>query len=92
MKHYQEIIDKIFGRNFKHRTLRTLFDCNSEEWYETSIAEKLDILRTIKKSEEISLEDLILEYKIFYSTELKNKSHVLTSIDKSFEILLDNAL
>lgn len=92
MKHYQETIDQIFGRNFKHRTLRTLFDCNSEEWNETSISEKLDILRTINKSEEISLEDLILGYKIFYSAELKNKSHVLKSIDKSLEILLDNAL
>jgi hypothetical protein len=92
MKHYQEAIDKIFGKNFKHRTLRTLFDCNSEEWNETSISEKLEILRTIKKSEEISLEDLILGYKIFYTAELANKSHVLKSLNKSLEILLNVAL
>ncbi|MCG9971160.1 hypothetical protein [Christiangramia crocea] len=92
MKHYQETIDKIFGKNFKHRTLRTLFDCNSEEWNETTISEKLKILRTIKKSKEFSLEELILEYKIYYSVELKNKDHVLNSLEKSLEILLENAI
>lgn len=92
MKHYQETVDEIFGENFKHRTLRTLFDCSSEEWQNTSIDEKLKILRTILKSEKISLEDLVLKYKIFYSSELTNKAHVLKSIEKSLEILLSNAI
>jgi hypothetical protein len=92
MKHYQDTIAEIFGENFKHRTLRTLFDYSSEEWKETSIDEKLQIIRTILKRRKITFEDLILEYKNFYSTELKNKSHVLKSLEKSLEILLENAL
>lgn len=91
MKHYQDIMDEIYGLNYKHRTLRTLFDPNSSEWNETSITEKLDILKTILNSKLINLEDLILSYRIFYSVEI-NKSHVIKSMEKALSILLSNAI
>ena len=44
-KHYQEIVDEIFGSLYRHRTLRTLFDPNSSEWSDTTIEKKLEILK-----------------------------------------------
>lgn len=40
--HYQEKLDKIFGKGslWKHRTLRTLFDPNSSEYNQTTMDKK----------------------------------------------------
>ena len=46
-KHYQEIVKKIFGSYYKHRTLKTLFEPNSSEWIETTLNQKLEILKQI---------------------------------------------
>ncbi len=92
-KHLHELIDEIFDKNFyKHRTLRTVFDIGSSEWKETSIEEKLEILRKIKQSGKISMENLILQYKIYYLMEVKNKSHVVESLEESLAILLGEAI
>ena len=39
-KHYQEIVDEVFGSYYPHRTLRTLFDLHSSEWNETTVEEE----------------------------------------------------
>ena len=58
-KHYQEIVDEIFGSLYRHRTLRTLFDPNSSEWSDTTIEKKLEILKTILDSKKIDLTQLV---------------------------------
>ena len=92
MRHYQEIVDEIFGNLYKHRTLRTLFDVNSSEWNETSVEKKNQILKKILESDKITFEQLILGYKNFYKNELVNKEHVLNSLEDSLLILLQKAL
>jgi hypothetical protein len=92
MKHYQEIVDEIFGSYYKHRTLRTLFDPNSNEWNHTTVKKKLELLNEILDSEKITLQELILGYKKFYTYELANKEHVLNSLEDSLIILLQNTL
>ena len=91
-KHYQEVVDEVFGSLYKHRTLRTLFDPNSSEWNETTIEKKLEILDKILKSDKITFQQLILGYKYFYSTELENKKHVLDSLEDGILILLENSI
>lgn len=86
-KHYQEIVDEIFGRNFQHRTLRTIFDPFSTEWEQTSIDRKVEILRKILNSEKISFATLIASYKEYYTMEIENKKHVLDSLEDSLIII-----
>ncbi len=91
-KHYQDIIDEIFGSSNEHRTLRTLFDPNSSEWNDTTIEKKLEILNKILDSKKISLGKLILGYKHFYTKELTNKGHVIRSLEDGLIVLLQNAI
>ena len=91
-KHYQEVVDEIFGSLYRHRTLRTLFDPSSSEWNDTTIEKKIEILKKILGSKKISLDILILGYKHFYAKELTNKSHVLNSLEDGLIILLQNTL
>jgi len=90
--HYQEIVDEIFGSKYKHRTLRTLFDPYSTEWKETTIEEKYQILKRILDSKKISLWELILRYKVFYTVELSNKKHVIDSLEEGLAVLLQRAM
>lgn len=92
-KHYQEIVDEIFGfSNYKHRTLRTLIDPYSTEWSQTTISEKLTILKKILDSGEISFEALLMSYKFYYSSELANKKRVVDSIEDGLARLLIGAI
>lgn len=85
--HYQQKLDKIFGKGslWKHRTLRTLFDPFSSEYNQTTMEKKLEILNTIRESG-IDINELIDEYKEFYTEE--NKIHVVDVADEGLEILL----
>ena len=85
--HYQQKIDKIFGKGslWKHRTLRTLFDPNSSEYNQTRMDKKLEILNTIRNNK-IDLNELVDEYKEFYTEE--NKIYVVDVADEGLEILL----
>ncbi len=85
--HYQQKLDKIFGKGslWKHRTLRTLFDPNSSEYNQTTMDKKLEILNTIRENK-IDLNELLDEYKEFYTEE--NKIHVVDVADEGLEILL----
>lgn len=85
--HYQQKIDKIFakGNLWKHRTLRTLFDPYSSEYEQTTIEKKLEILKTIRENK-IDLNEIIEEYKMFYTEE--NKIHVVDVADAGLADLL----
>ena len=85
--HYQQKLDKIFGKGslWKHRTLRTLFDRNSSEYNQTRMDKKLEILNTIRENK-IDLNELLDEYKEFYTEE--KKIHVVDVADEGLEILL----
>lgn len=89
---YQLVIDDLFGSNYKHRTLRTVFDPNSTEWLETNVDEKISILRRILDSNRITLKDLIFPHKIYYTHGLENKRHVINSIEDSLTVLLSKLL
>ena len=85
--HYQEKMDKILGKGhlWKHRTLRTLFDPYSSEYNKTTMERKIEILKIMKENE-INLDELLYDYKEFYTQE--NKIHVVDVADAGLEILL----
>ncbi len=89
---YQFIMDDLFGKMYKHRTLRTLFDPGSSEYDETTIAEKIEILKKIVASKKIFLDELIRQYKLYYTKELANKAYVAENADKGLSLLLEQLL
>ena len=91
-KHYQDIVDEVYGSMYSHRTLRTLFDPNSSEWGETTIVKKLEILKKLLHSNKTTLDEILNGYKHFYQHELANKKHVLNSLQDGLTILLTNSL
>ncbi|WP_194851160.1 hypothetical protein [Nonlabens antarcticus] len=88
---YQSLIDSLFGSNYKHRTLRTVFDPYSAEWKETTIDEKISILKKILYSKKITLPDLILSYKTYYANDLAKK-HVAKAVEDGLTFLLSNSI
>lgn len=91
-KHYQDIVDEVFGSMYRHRTLRTLFDPNSSEWDETTIDKKLEVLKKLLDGNKITLDEILNGYKHFYQHELANKGHVINSLQDGLSILLTNSL
>ncbi len=88
--HYQNRMDKIMGFTYKHRTLRTLFDCYSHEWDETDINKKLMLLELLIDSG-FALCEWIEGYKNYYEVELSNKKYVTNSINDSLVKLYQHA-
>lgn len=90
--HYQEKLDQIFdkGSLWKHRTLRTLFDPYSSEYDKTTMDKKVEILQIIVNDNQISLMELIMEYKDFYHEE--NKKHVVDAVEDGLINLLAKTL
>ena len=91
-KHYQEVVDEIFGSLYRHRTLRTLFDPSSTEWEETTIEKKIEILKQLLETGGMTLEEILSGYKHFYLKELSNKRHVVNSLQDGLTILLNKTL
>lgn len=91
-KHYQEIVDNVFGSMYRHRTLRTLFDPSSTEWEETTIEKKIEILKQLLETGGMTLEEILNGYKHFYLKELSNKGHVVNSLQDGLAILLNKTL
>ena len=89
---YQSLVDELFGSNYKHRTLRTIFDPYSSEWTETTTDEKVKILKKILGSNKMTLQELLLSYKKFYTDTLTNKKHVVDSIEIALTLLLEKAV
>ncbi len=88
-KHYQEKIDKIFGKDWNHRTLRTCFDPGASEWQHTTYEQKIEILRKLVDSGE-PLMYWISEYEHFYEQE--GKGYVLKILPEALKILLETTL
>lgn len=86
-KNYQERLDEIFGKGsfWKHRTLRTLFDPLSNEYEQTTIEKKLEIMRVLRENN-VDINEVLSGYKEFYTEE--NKKHVAEIADEGLEILL----
>lgn len=92
MKHLHERMNEIFSKsiNWKHRTLRTVFDPYSSEWEDTSMDEKTSILKKILENGE-NLEMIALEYKQFYQKEI-NKPDVAKDFDKGLMRIVEYIL
>ncbi len=91
-KDYQEIVDEIFGEFYQHRTLRTLFDPGSEEWKQTTIDKKMEILKKILSLKKITLPEIIRGYKYFYLHEIESKKHVVDALPDGLALLLERSL
>lgn len=86
---YCKIVDKALGSSHHpHRTLRTCFDPGSEEWKQTTIEEKIEILRQITAVEDLT--KIIMKYKLEYIQ--MNKPHVAKSVEDGVIILLQHTL
>ncbi len=90
MAHLHDRMDKLFanGRNWHHRTLRTVFDPLGNEWNETTMAQKIDILKKIVASGE-NLQIVYMEYLKFYK---KEKPHVANDAWQSLIIYVEALL
>lgn len=89
--HYTSRLDKIMGfSNYRHRTLRTVFDCYSSEWDHTSMEKKLMLLEIIIDSN-YALEDWIADYKTYYSEELMHMKYVIASLPDALVALYKSA-
>ena len=65
MINYCEIVDKALGQEMsKHRTLRTCLDPGSNEWNETTMEEKVEILKKVSSVKD--LDRIFLLYKMEY--------------------------
>jgi hypothetical protein len=89
--HYTTRMDQIMGFSlYRHRTLRTLFDCHSTEWELTSMDKKLLILELLIDSS-YSLNLWISDYKEYFEEDLVGKKHVTQSLGNSLRLLYKNA-
>jgi len=89
---YQSLMDEVFGSNYKHRTLRTVFDPYSNEWSETNVDEKKAILKKILESKKITLNELIRSYKLYHLYEPTYIKHVAESVEDSLIFLLEESI
>jgi hypothetical protein len=81
--HYTERVDQLMGfALYRHRTLRTLFDCHSAEWDHTDMQRKQLLLELLIDSN-YPLCSWLHDYKNYYTEELANKRDVASSIPYS---------
>ena len=88
---YEARMDNLFGNGsiWRHRTLRTLFDPYSEEWKNTDLNEKVQILRSITESEE-SFPGLIYQFKDRY--EENGRIDISSSVEVALVTILEYQL
>jgi len=89
---YQSLMDELFGSDYKHKTLRAVFDPYSNEWTETNIDEKKSILKKILESKKITLNELIRSYKLYHLYEPTYIKNVAESVEDSLIILLEESI
>jgi len=89
MINYCEIVDTALGHSMsKHRTLRTCLDPGSSEWSETTMPEKLEILKKVAVVKDLSL--IFMMYKMEYRE--MNKPHVADALEDGLTALLKYTL
>ena len=85
--HYEVRLDKIFGKGslWKHRSFRTVLDPYSSEWNQTTMQQKIEILKKLKLNNE-SLEILISDYEDRY-LEQNRKDIAISAKDALIKIV-----
>jgi hypothetical protein len=88
---FQEQLDQIFspGKDWKHRSFRTILDPYSTEYSYTTMDEKIQIMRKIVKSE-TGLPTIIRKYKKHHLDQ--GRQDIVSSVEEALAILLENAL
>ena len=85
MINYCEIVDKALGHDMSQfRTLRTCLDPGSNEWDETTMEKKIEILKKVNAVEDLQF--VFLLYKKEY--EEMNKPRVAKRLDDELTELL----
>lgn len=82
-------MDQIFKGIHKHRTLRTLFDCLSQEWESTNFAQKESLLLKLFHSDK-SIEYYIEGFQNFYRNEVAHKAYAANYVPQSLRLLVLN--
>lgn len=87
---YCEIVDKALGHsNSIHRTLRSCLDPGSNEWSETSMDKRIEVLtKVVNKGND--LQTVLLHYKMSYQE--MNKPHVVDNLNNGLAELLEYLL
>lgn len=85
--HYEARLDKIFGKGslWKHRSFRTVLDPYSSEWNQTTMQQKIEILKKLKLNNE-NLENLISDYEDRY-IEQNRKDIAISAKDALIKIV-----
>ena len=85
MINYCEIVDKALGHEMsQHRTLRTCLDPGSDEWNETTMGEKVEILKKVSTVKDLNR--IFLLYKTEYRE--MGKPHVANALEDGLIQLL----
>jgi hypothetical protein len=94
--HFTRRINEVFtgspDGNYAHCTLRTVFDFPAHEWSETTMAEKVEILRTLANCPE-RLFHLIMQYMEYYRQlrpDTADPMTILWSLADIMEFALQN--
>ena len=88
-KDYEAMMDELFckdGGLYQHRTLRTIFDQGSYEWDQTSLDEKIIILKVIVDNFDLSLITLL------YNARYSDRLYIQNSVGPSLAIVLSAVL
>jgi hypothetical protein len=88
---YEARMDKIFanGRLWNHRTLRTVFDPPSSEWGNTTMQQKVAILKKIVENGE-NLYGLIDDYKDRYREQ--NRYDIANQTGNALAFIIEHIL
>jgi hypothetical protein len=88
--HDPEEVDELLNSSLStNRTLRSIFDCSSHEWEQTSFEEKEALVMKLYCSD-YSLKFYIESYKDLYRNDLANKACVAERLGKSIRMLVLN--
>lgn len=92
--HFTQRINQIFtgnpDGNFAHSTLRTVFDFPAHEWSQTTMAEKVEILRTLANSDDrlFAILRRYMENNREYRPDTANPDTILLSVAQILEFML----
>ncbi len=85
---YKEIFEEIFGEGFPYVNLRTLLDPYSSDWGETTMEDKLDMIKQIVESEKISILDILQDYPFDNQEHCEDEEYIHFATEKGLRILL----
>jgi len=87
---YSKLVDKALGNSYsKHRTLRSCLDPGSQEWSETSMEDRVEVLKKVIRAGN-NLQKIFFDYKVTYKE--MNKPHVVENLEEGLAKLLEYLL